>query len=334
MVLECGAGAVLATITLRDVCDTVVVPGGARGSLQIVRRLALGTLPLWKRVTRSGIGVSFAPLVLLLAFLTWMLLLVLAFGLMLHALRGSFTPPLRDFGEALYAAGSALATIGIGNSEALAGGARAVLVAAGLCGLAVMTMAVTYLLQVQTNIAQRDAGVLEITTTAGQPPSALRLLERHADLDTREAVADVLRQGRNWCAAVLQSHASHPSLIYFRSAGTGAGWPAALGTMVDLALIVEHLLAMPQLRGAAVLMREQAGRLAQEVVALIDVQPQPAPPTHAEVAALCERLRAAGYELRVPPDADGFIAARTTRAACIDALSAHLGMQSAPLLGS
>jgi hypothetical protein len=330
--LESAAGLLLALVTLRDVCDTVIVPGGARGSLKLVRRFALGALPLRKRVWRGGIGVTFAPLVLLAAFVGWMLLLVLAFGLMMHGLRDSFVPPLSNFGDALYAAGSALGTIGIGNGQTIGGPARFVLVAGGLCGLAVMTMAITYLLQVQSNVGQRDTGVLKLTTSAGQPPSALALLERYGGLGLREELANVLRNGRDWCAGVMQSHVSHPSLIYFRSAGTGSGWPAVLGTLVDLTLVIEHLLDAPELRGPAILLREQAAQLAREVSTLADLQPVAPRSDPAEVAAVCARLRAAGYPVRAAVDVRAFLAARTENVACIDALSEHLGLQGAPLL--
>jgi len=329
--LEVAAGIWLGAMVLRDVCETVVVPGGSRGTLKLVQRLARGALPLARRLRGGPIGVNFAPMVMLGAFVAWMLLLVLAFGLMLHGLAGDFSPRLAGFGAALYAAGSALATIGVGNGE-VAGAARIVLVLAGLCGLAVMTMAITYLLQVQSNTAHRDNGVLKITTATGHPPSALGLLERYAALDLRDDLEEVLRQGRDWCAGVLQSHASHPSLIYYRSAGTGSGWPATLGALVDLALIIEHVLDAPPLRGRAVLLREQAARLAKEVVTLLALTPAPAAPTPADVGALRQRLRAAGYAVREAVDVDGFIAARVSDVACIQALSHHLGTQPAPLL--
>src|SRR6185436_2165913 len=107
-------------------------------------------------------------------------------------------------------------------------------VAAGFCGLAVLTMAVTYLLEVQQSIARRDTGVFKMRTSAGHPPSALRLLEKFAGMGAHDELIEVLHNGRDWCANLRQSHASHPSLIYFRSIGTGSGWPAALGALLDL----------------------------------------------------------------------------------------------------
>ena len=98
-----------------------------------------------------------------------------------------------------------------------------------------MTMAVTYLLEVQSSIARRDTGILKLNTSAGEPPSAVTLLERFAAIGNQPELRELLDEGRNWCATVRQSHSAHPSLIYFQSVGTGAGWPAALGALLDLA---------------------------------------------------------------------------------------------------
>src|SRR3954465_13948520 len=139
-------------------------------------------------------------------------------------------------------------------------------------------MAVTYLLEVQSSIARRDQGILKLRTSAGEPPTALGLLEKYDAIGTRDELPQVLRDGRDWCAAVRQSHTSHPSLIYFRTIGTGSGWPAALGALLDLALIVERWLDMPDLRGLAVLLREDGCRMGEEIGRLIALEPRSSPP--------------------------------------------------------
>jgi hypothetical protein len=231
------AGIILAWLTLRDVFDTVVVPGGSNASLQVTHRVGAVLLVVWKRVRgrRRGISGSFAPLVLVSSFVIWMSLLALAFGLMVYAARAHFHPPLRSFGDSIYIAGSALATVGL-SPHFPQGAGRWIILGAGFCGLAVMTMAVTYLLEVQSSISRRDTGIIKLNTSAGEPPSAVTLLERFAELRNQSDLAYDLREGRNWCATVRQSHSAHPSLIYFQSVGTGAGWPAALGALLDLAL--------------------------------------------------------------------------------------------------
>src|SRR5205085_6094825 len=57
-------GLALAWLTLRDVFDTVVVPGGSRASLQVTRRVGTVLLALYKLVRgrKRGISSTFAPL--------------------------------------------------------------------------------------------------------------------------------------------------------------------------------------------------------------------------------------------------------------------------------
>jgi hypothetical protein len=331
-ILEGTAGFILAWVTLRDVFGTVVVSGPARGSLRISRRMVDVALPLWKSVRRrQALGANFAPLVLVASFTVWMLLLVLAFGLMVHAAADSYVPALSGFGEALHIAGASLTTIGFGRTQA-GGPAAVVEVGAGFCGLAVMTLAVTYLLEVQNNIAQRDTGVLKISTTAGEPPCAIALLERYGALGCPDETTDILRRGREWCVGVLQSHVSHPSLIYFRSAGTETGWPAALATLVDVSLIVDMLVELPGANAAAALVRDDSDRLGRDLGALLGLEPAPNPVTARDVEALRDRLAAAGYRLRRDADLQAFVTARGRHVGPIDALSRHLGAPLAPLL--
>lgn len=326
-----GVGLVI--LALRDVFDTVVVPGESRGSLHVARRLLFAMLPIWKIMRRgkTGISTSFAPLVLLASFIIWMFLLLLGFGLIARGLGNWFSPPADSLDQAMFIAGSALATVGLSGIEAH-GPARWVLVASGLCGLAVLTMAVTYLLEVQQGISQRDSGILKITTTSGEPPSAIGMLERYAGLEAPEEIRRMLYDGRDWCASVLQTHATHPSLVYFRSVGTGAGWPAALGALMDLALIFEMLIDDPASRASAVLLRHEGLRLVGEVASLIGLEPRDDPTTVDQAQAVCARLRAAGYRLRPSIDAPEFAARRREHARCTGAIAEHLGMPEAPLL--
>jgi hypothetical protein len=309
-IIEFALGLILAISTLRDVFNTVVVPSENRSTLTVGRWLLLAALPVWRwAYRRKSSATNFAPFVLVASFVTWMLLLMLAFGLMAHVLGDAFQPPLSSLPQALYMTGSGLVTLGLSETTAR-GPARWIVLAAGFCGLAVMTMAVTYLLEVQGALAERDAGILKLTLSAGQPPCGLALLERYAELDLRDELPRVLRDGRDWCVRVQQSHTAHPSLIYFRSRGDGASWPAVLGLLVDIALTVEFLIDAPQWRGLAVLMREEGELLAASLNQLVGLPQILQPPSAEEVELLLSRLAKAGYPLRVDPDRQGFIAQR------------------------
>jgi hypothetical protein len=331
--LELAAGILLAAMTLRDVFDTVVVPGGSHATLHIARRLVFVLLPVWKRLRgrRRGLSTMFAPFALVASFALWMGLLAIAFGLMVHAAGASFTPHIASFGDAVFAAGSALVTIGQ-SSDTVRDGGRWVVLAAGFCGLGVMTMAVTYLLEVQSSIAHRDSGILKLRTSAGEPPAAVALLEKFAAIGAAAELPRILRDGRDWCAAVRQSHTSHPSLIYFRTTGTGSGWPAALGALLDLALIVERWLDMPDLRGLAVLLREDGCRMGEEIGRLIALEPRPSAPDPDAAAAMGRRLETAGYHQQAGFDPKAFAEERETHCGWIRALANHLGRPEPRLL--
>ncbi len=327
------AGFMLAMLTLLDVFETVVVPGGSRASLRVAKRLVWVLLPLWKasRGRRHGLSGAFAPLILVLSFIIWMTLLALGFGLMAYAARIHFQPHLRSIPDAIYMVGSSIVTIGVSEKDALGIG-RWLVLAAGFCGLAVMTMAVTYLLEVQSSVSKRDIGIIKLSTSAGEPPSALTLLERFAAIGNCDELPEVLRDGRNWCATVNLSHSNHPSLIYFQSVGTGSGWPAALGCLLDLALLSEHCIDDPSLRGAAVLLRDEGTRMARELAHIIGLHPRDVAPDAALLKQATDQLRSSGYSIRADADFSSIAEQRADYRSCVQALADHLGKPTAELV--
>lgn len=326
-------GLIVAGMVLRDVFDTVVVPGGSKASLRVAQHLIAAMLPLWRRVQgrRRGLSTTVAPFILVSSFVVWMALLALSFGLMVYAARNQFEPHLGSFGDAVYLAGSSLVTVGLDqvNPEGLG---RWVILGAGFCGLAVMTMAVTYLLEVQTSVARRDTGIIKLNTSAGQPPSARTLLERFAAIRNQRALRDVLEEARTWCATVRQSHASHPSLIYFQSIGTGAGWTAALGAALDLGLIAEHLIDDDVLYGPAVLLREEGALMAREIASMIGVSPIDVSTSTAELDQVAQRLAGSDYPMRPHPNFEAMAEQRSSHLSCVNALAEHLGRPTAVLI--
>jgi hypothetical protein len=329
------AGVVLAWLTLRDVFDTVVVPGGSRASLQVTRRVGHLLLAGWKAVRRGrrGITHAFAPLVLVSSFVIWMSLLALAFGLMAYAVRSHFEPRLESLAEAVFMVGSAIVTIGL-TGENVLGIGRWIILASGFCGLAVMTMAVTYLLEVQNSITRRDIGIIKLNTSAGNPPSAVTLLERYAAIRNQRALPEVLEEGRNWCATVRQSHSAHPSLIYFHSTSTGAGWPAALGALLDVGLFAQHLIDDEALYGPAILLNEEGQNMAKELALISRVGKLDRRTDENALISAANRLAESGYKLRADPDFRAMALQRSEYTTCVDAIAEHLGKPEAPLIPS
>ncbi len=327
------AGILLAGLTLRDVFETVVVPGANRGALRVAHRLIYVLLPIWKAVRgrRRGLSGTFAPMVLVASFVLWVSFLAIGFGLMIYAMRAAFDPRPADFAQAVYMAGSSVLTLGL-NGEQATGLGRWIVLGAGFCGLAAITMAVTYLLEVQSSIARRDTGIFKLNTSAGDPPSALTLLENFASIGNLGEFPELLREARNWCATVRQSHSAHPSLIYFQTAGTGAGWPAALGALLDLALIFDHCVVDDGLRGPALLLIADGTSLASQICTMAGLRYQPEPAEPDAIGALTERLAKAGFALRLDIDAAALAEQRARQQAPVEAIARHLGKPAALLV--
>ena len=194
------------------------------------------------RGKRHGLSGAFAPLVLVLCFVIWMALLALGFGLMAYAARSRFRAAARSLPDAIYMVGSSIVTIGVSERIRSA--------------LAPLDRPRGRLLRARGDddgghLPARGAEQRRPSATSGSSSSTRRPASRRrpspcSSASPRSATGassrQALRDGRDWCATVRQSHSNHPSLIYFQSVGTGSGWPAALGALLDLALLGEQCL--------------------------------------------------------------------------------------------
>jgi hypothetical protein len=173
---------------------------------------------------------------------------------------------------------------------------------------------------------------MKLNTSAGEPPSALALLERYAAIGNQREIGEILHEARNWCATVRQSHSAHPSLIYFRTQRTGPGWPAALGALLDLALIAEQCLRDESLYGPGILLRDDGVRVATELAAMIKLQPRAVDTSESDLRELAERLTTAGYALRDDVDFAEFAEQRAQAQSAVTAMAEHLGQPAAVLI--
>lgn len=240
--LEFLAGISIAWAVLADVFSSVVVPGRSESWLRIAARVRDFAM----RLSRMSINAnrrrsrrlprSFASFLLVVASLTWIILLLVAFGLMAHALRQFYSPAIESLSDALYVAGSALLTIGLSETNAL-GPARWVTLMAALSGFAVITATITFILSIQSGLHQREIAVLTLSGKAGRPPPGIVILETFAQLGMRADLPIFFREWREWSAAILHSHAAYPVLAYFRSVDADSDWVSALTAVLDAATI-------------------------------------------------------------------------------------------------
>ena len=298
--LELVAGLLITLVTLSDIFVTILVPGPNRGFLRIGARLNAVTLPIARALSRrqrrpgGRPSNSFAPFMFVLIFATWMLLLLGGYGLLFQAVGDHFSPRLGGFDDAVYFAGSSLLTLGVSEVDAH-GPARWLLLAAGLSGFAVITATLTFVLQIQNALHQRETRVLTLGSLAGTPPSGIGLLEAVATLESGPDLHAFFREWRDWAAAMLHSHIATPMLIFFSSVDEESDWLASLEAVLDAATLLMAL-TTNEAKGAATLMHRGGSRTAARLCALLQIHKADAQPLADDaVRALAGRLAASGY---------------------------------------
>ena len=247
-IIEGLTGAGLVSAVLSDVFRSVVVPRATTGRLRlgpVLGASALRVVLAWTRRQprqRQALLGALGPVLLVTSMLVWVALMILGYGMLLHAL-GSGLRPVPSLGDALYAAGSVFLTTGLSGQEAVSGGVRLLTVVAALSGLAVITLVVTFLLQVQTALHRRESLVLRLGVRTGPRPSGTAILLAHARLggEGEAALRGFFNEWEAWIAEVLLTHRAFPVLVYFRSTDEECEWLAALGAVLDAAALVAAL---------------------------------------------------------------------------------------------
>lgn len=334
--LEALAGVILTALALLDVFDTVVAPGASSSLLQVAARTHRLTLPYWRRRAAAAHGPNrlsraLAPSIFIVTFVVWMSLLVLGFGLIADGLRSAYAPPIRSFPDALFTAGSSIVTIGESGRDA-EGLARWGVLVSGFSGLAVVTLAITYILAVQGGLRDRDATIAQLNTTAGRPPSGIALLETYAALGGGSDLGDLFRTWRSWASTTLFSHSAFPVLAFFRSVASELDWPLAVGVVLDAAALYAAFVDGEH-AGAATLLHRDGSRLTAGLGDLFRIpEHEPEPIADADLVALTERLAAAGFRVRAGADARSrFVSLRSDYHGRLASLAAHFGVDGLTL---
>jgi hypothetical protein len=318
-VLEFVAGAGLLVVLLSDIFRTVLLPRPTRHALRLAPVVAGAVAPAWLRAagmlasadSRQAFRGSLGPMLLVVTLLVWVGGLFLAFGTMLHAFADRLAPPA-TFGDGVYYAASAFLTLGVAPATA-SGAARVIAVAAGLVGLATVTVLVTFILSVQNEITRREVLVLRTEVSTGRPPTGLALLETYARSGMVDQLAGTFRNWEEWAADVLHSHRANPVLAHFRSADEDGEWLAVFGAVLDAAALLLATVEHKQIEGAvsaARLLLAMGSRTVSDLADIFRLQPETefARPDAiaSEVRRGREWLAQCGYA--VVPDEEGSIA--------------------------
>jgi hypothetical protein len=317
------------------------LPRAASRRFRFSARLVRATWPIWKELAlriedsdaREDFLGSYAPLALVSFLLTWGVLLIVGYGLILYGLRFEIRP-VPGFGEAFYYSGVSFLTIGYGDFVATGGTSRFVSLIAGGNGFAVVAIVTAFLFSVFGAFATRENFVVTFGSRAGSPPSGVSLIESYARFGILADLDDVFEEGIRWAAAVLESHLAYPILAYFRSSHENESWIGTVGALLDASTLKLTLLADGP-TGHAKLYNVMARHLVRDLAVYFRFESVPQPGIERqEFDAARERLRDAGLAVRDPDEAWGhFSELRGSYATALNEMASFFRIPPAQWIG-
>jgi hypothetical protein len=238
--VEQAIGALLILFVLTDVFLTVLYARVGTGILSA--RLARAQWRLFKPFARMfgqnrGKVLSFcAPTVLVSLVASWALLLALGAGLLVHPAMGTAVRTNRgetptDFTTAFYAGASSLSFVGSGEFAPHSPRYRLLFIFNSLVGISVMSLTLTYLMQVYSALRERNTFGLKLHLMSGETSDAAELVAGLGPEGKFDAMYSVLAEVAAEAAKVKEAHHFYPvlALFRFRDAFYSMSMPITLG---------------------------------------------------------------------------------------------------------
>jgi hypothetical protein len=249
---------------LLDAFQTIILPRRPVGRIRITRLFFLLTWGPWRSLAmcckpgkkREQLYSIFGPLSLLTLFAVWAMLLILAYGLIYFGLHTPFSDPLHPATElarlrsSLYASGTTLFTLGLGDILPQTHTARVLMVLEAGTGLGFVALVISYLPVLYTAFSQREISVALLDARAGSPPTTGELLVRHNFNGGHHALTALLGEWERWSALMLETHISYPILCYYRSQHDNQSWLAAITAVLDTCALLVTTVEGPSTRQA------------------------------------------------------------------------------------
>ncbi len=313
-VLSIAIGLVVIAVTLSDVFQSVVMPRATGRRLRISFYVWRWMWRVWPRAAwrfyaddadrRENFLAVFAPLMLVSLIGFWVALSIFGFALVLWGMRGGIAPSHTSFATMLYFAGTSLLTIGFGDIVGRSALPRLVSVLAALAGLSFLSIQTAFLFAIFGSFQQRETFVVMVAARAGAPPSGVNLLAIAGYSRTHDDLPPLMIEAQRWAAAVMESHLAYPSLAFFRSSHDDQSWIGTLGTLLDAATLM--MTTLRDVRDGQARIFYNVGRHATRDLSRYfraEVTEEDVGIERSEFEHACDRLEAAGYELKPRDDA-------------------------------
>jgi hypothetical protein len=258
------AGSILLAFVLLDAFQTIILPRRPVGRFRITRLFFLLTWYPWtalagilhSRRNREQLYSAYGPLALLVLFIFWALLLILAYGLIFFGLGAPFADPTHPvsasgtLASCLYVSGTTIFTLGLGDVLPTSQISRAFIVLEAGTGLGFVALVIGYVPVLYTAFSNREIAIALLDARAGSPPTAGELLTRHNFSGGHGALTVLLSEWERWAATMLETHISYPILCYYRSQHDNQSWLSALTAILDTCSLLITTVEGPNTRQA------------------------------------------------------------------------------------
>jgi hypothetical protein len=221
------AGAVVTVVVLLDIFLTVLY---ARAGSELLSHIVSRTIWLVFRLASRPFGcqrgrvLSFCgPVILVALIFVWAAGLALGSALIMHphlggGIRASQGSTPTDFMSALYAGASSLSFVGASDFKPQSAVFQALYMLNSLIGMSVMSLVLTYVMQIYNALRTRNALGLAIQTLSDETGDAAELiagLGPHGQFNSGFTTLSTLAFN---ASAIKESHHFYPLLFYFRFA--------------------------------------------------------------------------------------------------------------------
>ncbi|HEY0564021.1 MAG TPA: hypothetical protein VGC88_00480 [Terriglobales bacterium] len=256
-IIEQVAGAVLMALVLLDVFLTVLYARIGTGivSTRLARGTWLAVRALAKTTpSRRGKVLSFAgPIILVMLVLIWGIVLTLGSALILHphmgtGIKASNGPTSTDFISALFAGGSSISIVGAGNFEPKSRGLMMFYLFNSLVGMSVISLTLTYLMQIYSALRTRNSETLLLDIGTGRTGDAAELVAGIGPQGRFDAGYTTLTNLSASIAGMKEAHHFYPVLFYFRFEQPYYSVSRFTNTALDAVAIIKTALDAKQYR--------------------------------------------------------------------------------------
>jgi hypothetical protein len=225
--IEQTAGAVVTVVMLLDIFLTVLYARAGTALLSSI--VARAIWQLFRLVSapfgrNRGKVLSFCgPVILVTLIFVWAAGLALGSALIMHShlgggIRASQGSTPRDFITALYVAAGSLSFVGASDFKPQSAGFRALYMVNSLIGMSVLSLVLTYVMQIYTALKSRNVLGLAIQTLSDDTGDAAELIAGLGPNGQFSGGFTDLSTLASNTASVKESHHFYPLLFYFRFA--------------------------------------------------------------------------------------------------------------------